>query len=153
MASKSQEKYMVACAFAIGVAEQMEKHYRDQTGKDKVKKLINEMAWHGNKALLSAHGWITHKQLKDIESKVERMVKEGLEHAPSYQVYLAMVIGVISDRLAELPEDSTKVPYLKDLLESAEKLHRYFETRTRNENFDKKGFEILSVFDREFVEA
>ena len=153
MASKSQTKYMVTCALVIGVAITMERFYQGKPGCEKIRGLIAAMNIKGNEALLCAHGELKLKEIKNITRKISEMKEYGLDDVKSYQTHISGLIGIVTDRLVELPESSNKVQPLHDVLAVLENIHRYFEQRTRSERFDAAGFEMLGKFDELFNPA
>ena len=153
MASKSQTKYMVTCALTVGVAIMMERHYHDKPGCERIRGLIAALNIKGNDALLSAHGELSRQEIDMIRKKVTMMQEAGLDDSKSFQTHIAGLIGIVTDRLIELPETSGKVQPLHNVLAVLENIHRYFEQRTRSERFDAQGFKMLRKFDELFNPA
>ena len=144
---------MVTCALTVGVAIMMEKHYHGKPGCERIRGLIAALNIKGHEALTKAHGDLARKDISSIGDKITAMQEAGLDNATSFQTHLAGLIGIVTDRLIELPESSNKVQPLHDVLAVLENIHRYFEQRTRSERFDAQGFKMLGKFDELFNPA
>lgn len=144
---------MVSCALAVGVSIMMERHYHDKPGCERIRGMIAALNIKANEALLKAHGDLTRKDINEIGDKITVMQEAGLDDAGSFQAHIAGMIGIITDRLIELPETSNKVKPLQEVMAILEHIHRYFEQRTRSEKFDAVGFEMLGKFDELFNPA
>lgn len=118
MASKAQTKYMTTCALVVGVSSMMKDYYQSKAGCEYIKDIIASMLEMGNKALALAHGGVSAKELAKIGGNVEALEKAGLKETRSFQTHLSILIGLIVDRITELPSTSNKVQPLQDILSS-----------------------------------
>lgn len=149
MASKSQTSYMVAMALVIGGCKTISENYTGPT----ITPIIANLKESAQRGLDFAHGDLDQKQINAIGKKLTEMQKDGLDGADSVQVYLSMMIGILSDLIAEIPKTSSKQKPLADVLSRAESAWRYFSSRTRNERFDADGFKLVDSFETNFKEA
>lgn len=150
MVSKSQEKFMVSIALVVGACQNMQQHYDKKYGCNKIKTMITDLKIQSDKALSMAHGTFNQKQFDSVEKKIEAMCTDGLENADSYQVYISMLIGIISDLMVEIPDTSAKYVPLNNILLSLENIYSYFEQRTRKEAFDIEGLRLMESFNHNF---
>ena len=153
MVSKSQEKFMVSMALVVGACQNMQSHYQDKNGCLKIKSMITDLKNKSNKLLNMAHGTFNQKQFDRVGKKIGDMCADGLENAESYQVYISMLIGIVSDLIVEIPKHSAKYVPLNELLKDIENIYSYFEQRTRQESFDISGLKLMESFNHNFKAA
>ena len=152
MASKSQTKYMATCALVVGVSVMMGRHYQGKPRCERIRSMLATMDIKGREALNFAHGDLDRDEISAIGDKIKTM-ERSIGDVKSFQIHLAGLIGIVGDRLSELPETSDKIKPLNEVLAVLENIHRYFEQRTRSEKFDAVGFEMLGKFDELFNPA
>ena len=146
MASKSQKEYMMTCALVIGCMITMGDNYApDQYPElsDKIKSL-KAMA---QKAFDLASGSLDEKEIKQLVNGVGEMQKVGLEGADSCQTLLSMLIGIVSEKLTEIPGYSPKVKALEDMLLQLEAMYAMTE---ESDVYDKQGLVLLNRFGEVF---
>lgn len=95
----------------------------------------------------------TPKELAHIETIIDRMNTLGLSDQPSWQVYLSMAIGCITDRavgIRQYKPDSPLADRLDGLVEHYQRLHTHFASRTRRPQWDTEGTRLYKEWERLF---
>ena len=146
MASESQKTYMTAMALVIGGCKTISENYTGPT----ITPIIASLKSSAQHGLDYAHGDLSKKEITEVAGRIGKMQIDGLDGADSVQVYLAMMIGILSDLIVEIPKTSKKQKPLADILSRAESAWRYFSSRTRNERFDADGLKLVDSFHENF---
>lgn len=156
MASKAQRKFLTTLSFSTQIGVAIFKSYEGEVKGELIRKRSLELQILSDKYLsrFAPGSNMTDKNLAEVARVVEGMMKNGLEETKSFQTYLSMLIGMLSERESELASfggGQDKINAMIELQKSAENCYRYFASRTRNESFDVLGCELLNVFNREFA--
>jgi hypothetical protein len=150
MVSRSQSAFMTAMALVHGAAQTMAQHYLEKQGCAKIKDMIAALRLRSYSALKMAHGTFNQKQFDAVKIKINWMCDQGLENAESYQTYISMLIGIVSEIIGELPKTSAKYKPCCRILEELECMYLYFSNRTRADRFDEAGMSLMNCFNAEF---
>lgn len=153
MASRSQRQFMTVCALIIGACQNMQQHYNTKPGCENIKAMIAGLKEKTSGVIHLADGDFTPKQFQEAEKKIGDMCLDGLESAKSYQVYISMLIGILTDTLVDMKPASLKYAPCCDILKVLESMYTYFSIRTRNEQFDVSGMELMESFNKTFKAA
>lgn len=156
MASKADRKFLTTISFSMQVGHAIYKSYELEPKCNLIKKRSKDL--HDlSETCLSLYGPtvnMTDKNLAEITRVVDKMMTNGLEETKSFQTYLSMLIGMLSEREGELVMHNgsqAKIYYMRDLQEVADKCWLYFSSRTRKDEFDELGFKLLETFNKEFL--
>jgi hypothetical protein len=156
MASKSERKFLTTLSFARQIGEAIFKGYENETKGNLINKRSLELMNVSDKYLskFAPGAKMTDKNLADISRVVGEMMKGGLEDTKSFQTYLAMGLGMLSERETELIEcngSPGKIAAMVELQKVSDNCYRYFASRTRKEDFDVLGCDLLNVFNLGFA--
>ena len=148
MASNSTRRYVATISLVRGLAEMM----LERSPGPRLKALLTLLDADATVVLREIGSVLSRKDVEELHGKILSLVERGLEQAGSYQVYLAGTIGVVGDRLSEIPSHSPKHGYLEILLVRLERVYRYYESRNRErgEIFDRDGFNMVTAFEEVF---
>jgi hypothetical protein len=152
MASASQKKFMVALSLCAGVANIMYIRYSEKPGRERIKKHLVELHDMGMATFEHAHGAISLKETTALEDLIQKFEADsGLLEVQSFQTFISLLIGIISEREQEISGFSPKSNKLKPLAEITKKLeviHTYFYSRTRNDDHDVEACRLLEFFNK-----
>ena len=156
MASKSERKFLTTLSFSLQIGHAMFKSYEKETKCNLIKKRSLELHDLSQTylSMFAPEAKMTDRNLADITRVVDRMMTDGLENTKSFQTYLSMLIGMLSERENELVMHNgsqAKIDSMRSLQELADKCWVYFSSRTRKDEFDELGLKLLNVFNDEFA--
>lgn len=156
MASKSDRKFLTTLSFSRQIGEAIFKSYDGEIKGDLIRKRALELLNISDKYLskFAPVAKMTDKNLAEISRVVSGMMKNGLGETKSFQTYLSMLIGMLSERETELIQckgSQGKINAMAELQRISDNCYRYFASRTRNDEFDVLGCDLLNVFNLEFA--
>jgi len=156
MASKSERKFLTTLSFAMQVGHAMYKSYENEDKCNLIKKRSMDLCQRSEfwLSMFAPEARMTDRNLAEIARVVDKMMTNGLEETKSFQTYLSMLIGMLSERENELvmhKGSQAKIDSMRSLQELADKCWVYFSSRTRKDEFDELGLHLLDVFNCEFA--
>lgn len=140
-------------ALSIAACQTMETHYQGITGCNWIREAVKDLLGASHKALMLADGDLYPEEVEKLRSGMEIMAKHGINGTRSFRVEITMLIGVVSDRLSELPKSSSKHSALADILSKLESIYEYFAGKNLRVDFDEEGTRLLKCFDEIFNRA
>jgi hypothetical protein len=141
---------MICLSLVAGVANIMYIRYTEKSGRERIKKHLVELHDMGMATFEHAHGSINQKETKALEDTIQKFEAEsGLLEVKSFQTFISLLIGIISERAQEITEfspHSTKLKPLAEITSKLEVIHTYFYSRTRNDENDVEACRLLEFF-------
>ena len=94
---------------------------------------------------------VSDKERERIDGIIDEMNKNGLIDQESWQIYLSMAIGCITDRVVEIQgakPDSPIAAKIESLMPLYQKLHTHFASRTRKPEWDAEGTRLYQEWEK-----
>ena len=141
-------KAAATLGLALNICQEMTAEYKIRGGTFLTK--INETA-HDTEQIIKSLERVKPKELDQIDTITEKMNTIGLSYQPSWQIYLAMAIGCISDRVVEIQSHKPNAPIaiqINSLIKKYQRLHTYFASRTRRTEWDDEGTRLYTEWEK-----
>lgn len=153
MASRAEKQAIGAISMTAGVYMKLHDHYEHLAGRREIKRLLDQLDGSCKAALGEYNDSLSSKDIIELHHKLEAVetacfADENQEQCPV--VLLSLVMGAISDIW-----DRTANPRRKEtlgwLLESSERVLRYYDRKTNRWDSYAVASRGLVVWDREMA--